>query len=688
MKISDSDPKTPSSVADGSRPAELLTMAAAFLILWLLLLFGKWVLPWYTGAAAVWTHVLGFGVCAGAIGCLLGYVLTGRLSGTTVKIPQLAFLVGMLVSLPVGPGVEWIVVAPVNPVATILKLLLIKAGPAVLALSYFVGARIAVAGRTSPDAPVLVFRAALLGSLVGALAFLFLLDPLLTNNDMNLGFSWSSLAFVLVAGWWIWREPAGAAGRKKTQPGLPLFSRVIQAGLPGSAVALLLVISSRLQRDLVSDPVFWVTPLVIFLVCLFGSLVLPQFQNRKLYVPLLLIGFVLLVASWFIGIGWEFRLKFFVNALALAAGCLACFGELSRRVDDAGSTRAFVRFCTGAILAVMCVVIVPPRVATGYTEFPVTLFVLAVFVWLSIASGGTGESKKKSFRSPAWIGGGLAVLLLGGALGFNVYDRVRSVVGRIRTFYGVTSTVQAGKSPGSYFVMMSGDYPRAAEFTSEELQLAPAFWQGPATGVGKMFTALPKGNFRNIGVVGVGNGGLLAYLDATDKITFYEQDAGVLVTAEQQFAYLPNAIIAWDLVPGDPRLALSDVDPQKFDVLILDAFNSESLPTHLLTKEAFAIWKKHLAENGVVAVNVTNRKFDLLPAVWRQALEAGWQTVLVVNPNDPANLSSAAEWMLLTDSKEFIAKGKFPVPTPEMSKTALQFPLWTDEVANPLNVAK
>jgi hypothetical protein len=236
--------------------------------------------------------------------------------------------------------------------------------------------------------------------------------------------------------------------------------------------------------------------------------------------------------------------------------------------------------------------------------------------------------------------------------------------------------------------MMAGEYPQAGEFMSPDLQFAPAFWQGPATGVGRMFAALPKGNFRNIGVIGVGNGSLLAYLDPSDRISFYEFDAGALVTAEQQFDYLPNAIIEWSLVPGDPRLALSEIEPAKFDVLILEALNSESLPVNLMTKEAFEIWKRHLAENGVVAVNVTNRKFDLLPVIWRQALEAGWQTVLVANPDDPANLSTAAEWLLLTDSKEFITQGKFPVPSEEMTKTALQFPLWTDEANAPLQVQK
>ncbi len=687
MKISESTPQAP-ALARGSRTAEILTIVAAFLLQWLLLLIGKWILPWFSGAAAVWVHVVGVGIVVGSTGCLLWFSLTGRLSGVTVKIPMLALLFGLLASLPAAPGGEWGVAAPEDPAAHILKLLLVKAGPAVFALSYFIGGRIFSARMISIDAPVLVCRAALLGSIVSVLAFIFFLDPLLTNNEMNVGFSWSVLLFALFGGWHVWREPGGRGAEAKTRSSVSRADCLVQTGLAGSSVALLLVVSSRLQRDAVSDPVFWVTALAIFLACLFANLVLPGVRNRKVYVPLLVLGFILLIVSWFIGFGWSFKLRILINSVALVAGCLACFGELTRKAEGAALDGVLVRFCLGAMIAVMLGVFVAPGISTGYTEFPVTLFALGAFVWLSVVLNKTADAKKKPSRSLALVGGGIAVVLLGAALGFSVYERVRNVVGRIRTFYGVTSSVQIGTPSNGYVVMMSGDYPRAAEFTSSELQVAPAFWQGPVTGVGKMFTALPKGNFRNIGVLGVGNGGLLGYLDASDKITFYENDAGALVTAERQFEYLPNAIIEWGFVPGDPRLSLSDLDPQKFDVLILDVFNSESLPTHLLTKEAFAIWKQHLAENGVVAINVTNQKFDLVPVVWRQALEAGWQTVLVVNPNDPANLSAAAEWMLLTNDRQFIANGKFPVPSPEMSETARQFPLWTDESSNPLSLIK
>lgn len=688
MKISDNDLQVPASASDGSRVTELLTISSAFLIQWVLLLIAKWILPWFNGAASVWVHILGFGLVTSSIGCLIGFFLTRRLSGATVKIPQWAILVGMLACLPVGPGTEWIFVAPVNSVALILKLFLFKAGPTVIALSYFIGARIAVAQKESLDAPVLICRAALLGSAVSVLAFLFFLNPLLSNSQMDVGFSWCVLAFAIVAGWWIWREPGSATSLKEKLTGPGVQVRILQIGLSGSAVALLLVITSRLQRDSVSDPVLWITPLAIFFFSLFANLVLPSIRNRKFYISLFVVGFGLLVVTWMVGLGLSFKLKFILNALALVGGCLACFGELTRRTDAAAFGGVVVRFCVGSIIAVVLVVFVPPRVATGYTEFPVALFGLAVFIWLSVALSREGDSDEKSSRSLVWIGGGIGLVLLGAALGQGVHARSQSAAGRIRTFYGVTSARQVVKPPNSYMVMMSGDYPRAAEFMSPDLRLAPAFWHGPVTGVGQMFTAMPKGNFRNIGIIGVGNGGLLGYLDATDKVTFYEHDAGVIVTAEQQFAYLPTAIIKWEFVPGNPRLALSDSEPQKFDILILDAFNSESLPTHLLTQEAFEIWKNHLAADGILAINITNRKFDLAPVVWRQALEAGWETIFVGNPDDPANLSTAAEWMLLTNNKEFITKGKFPTPSTEMSETARQFPLWTDEIRSPLSVIK
>lgn len=687
MKITEPQVQVEITGSNTVRTIETLVLFAAFLTTWILLLVARWILPWHSGAASVWMIVLGFFVCVGSLGWLLGAWFGAHLRGLVSKSIQLVLLVGMGLSLPIAPGSEWMVAAPTDAAALILRMLATGIGPAVLALTYFFGASFTLAMKRSVEDSVALVRSWILGSIISLLVFLFFLDPLLTNQRQNIGLSWCVLAFVVAGGWWVWRED------NEMEPILPKAGKIgpvrqlLQVGLSGSMVAFLLTATLRLQRDAVASPVIWISPLLIFLVCLLATWVRPDMLKRPLLLGLFLGGVALLVGMLLAGFNWGFESRIAIIMFALAASSLVAFRELL------GTDRALLkigvisRCLVGAVLGSVAIVVVAPRVSTGYTEYPVSIFVLFVFVWLSLIANGD-ESSLGIFRRLVRVAGGGAVVALGFALYTHVYGSIEGLKGRIRTFHGVTSSVQVGTPPRSYMVMMVGDYARAAEFMSPDLHLAPAFWQGPTTGVGQMFRAMPKGNFRNIGIIGVGNGGLMGYLDGTDRLTFYEHDAGVVVTANQQFAYFPSAMMEYEFVPGDPRLTLSDTEPQKFDVLILDALNAESLPVHLLTVEAFEIWSTHLAEDGVMAVNITNDKFDLAPIVWRQALEVGWETILISNPDDPTNLSAAAEWLILTNNKEFLRKGNFRAATPEMSESALQFPLWTDESSNPLSLTK
>src|SRR5262249_6095100 len=141
---------------------------------------------------------------------------------------------------------------------------------------------------------------------------------------------------------------------------------------------------------------------------------------------------------------------------------------------------------------------------------------------------------------------------------------------------------------------------------------------------------------------------LAAYGRPGDVFRFYEINPEVQRFADTYFTYLKDSPAAVDVVLGDARLSLERQEAQHFDVIALDAFSGDAIPTHLLTKEAFETYVRHLEPDGVIAVHITNRYLDLFPIVHRLGIEFGFETVFVLTDPDQQNLIETAHWVLLT----------------------------------------
>ena len=154
---------------------------------------------------------------------------------------------------------------------------------------------------------------------------------------------------------------------------------------------------------------------------------------------------------------------------------------------------------------------------------------------------------------------------------------------------------------------------------------------------------------RRVGVIGLGAGTLAAYGREGDTFRFYELSPTVERVARERFTFLADSAARVEVVAGDGRLSLEREPPQAFDVLVLDAFSGHAIPVHLLTAEAFALYRRHLAADGVVAVNVSNRYVDIQPAITRHAAEAGWSASLFsTGDGDDLDGLLEADWILLT----------------------------------------
>ena len=190
-----------------------------------------------------------------------------------------------------------------------------------------------------------------------------------------------------------------------------------------------------------------------------------------------------------------------------------------------------------------------------------------------------------------------------------------------------------------------------------------------------------------MGVVGLGVGTLAAYGRAGDRYTFYEINPQVIELAGRDFTFLRDSAAKVVIVSGDARLALEAQPPQGFDMLAVDAFSGDAIPVHLLTREAFELYFRHLKADGVLAVHISNSYLNLQPVVERAAAYFGKPAVSVVNQDEPANGVFRSTWILIAAQPESLASPEIrPVGVP-LARTS-NFRLWTDDYSNLLGILK
>jgi SAM-dependent methyltransferase len=283
---------------------------------------------------------------------------------------------------------------------------------------------------------------------------------------------------------------------------------------------------------------------------------------------------------------------------------------------------------------------------------------------------------------------GLAVLLVGtAALGASLYKNVSATLAKhpsARNFYGVLRVFEEDAIEGGTIRRLQhGAIMHGAQFVDGDRRADPITYYGPTSGVGLAVGVLRERPNLRIGVVGLGVGTMAAFGRAGDAVRFYEIDPAVRDVARSRFTYLGDSKAAVEVVLGDARLSLEREPPQRFDLLALDAFSSDAIPVHLLTREAFEVYQRHLKPDGVLAVHVSNRHLDLAPVVHRLAEALGFDSELIKDMPDAADeASDMSEWVLLArDARLLDAPSIKAAARPKPAGTAGVRP-WTDDDTN------
>lgn len=330
------------------------------------------------------------------------------------------------------------------------------------------------------------------------------------------------------------------------------------------------------------------------------------------------------------------------------------------------------------------------RVRWFFGEYWSWMLPVAVILFVCLRDGwriGTGAWRQRMAAAPLSL-----ALLLGIIFIIQSVDDQRTVVAASRNFYGTLKVRQyhADEPAWRFNLLAHGETSHGLQFTdSPRAELATSYYS-PGSGVGRVIDLLP--GERKIGLVGLGVGTLAVYGRPGDQMRFYDINPAVEPVAREHFSYLARSPADVKVVLGDARLVLEEElargGPRGFDLLVLDAFSSDAIPVHLLTREAMAVYLAHLKPDGVIAVHISNRHLRLGPVV--EGLARNYGLIAATIPDDPPDDDwwiYPTTWVLLTRNFSILSNPSIALATSARAPEP-QIVEWTDDHASLFRILK
>ncbi|HEX2478703.1 MAG TPA: fused MFS/spermidine synthase [Geminicoccaceae bacterium] len=642
-------------------------LLGAFLVFSIQPLFARMALPLLGGAPAVWNTAMVFFQSALLAGYAYAHCLSRCLGPRGQVAGHLSLLAIASLGLPVVIGDGWEPPAGAMSIPWLIALMAWTVGLpflAVAATAPLIQRWFADSGHPAAGDPYFLYGASNLGSILALLSYPLLVEPTLTLQQQ--GWLWAAgygaLALAITGcGLVVWRRVAtgvGAAASGAAAPsepiGWPRRLRWLMLALVPSS--LLLAVTTHITTDLAAVPLLWVVPLALYLLTFVVAFARRPWLRHAWMIraqPFVLIPLVLLFA-W----NLPFWLGLPLHLFGLFVSALVCHGELARlRPTSERLTEFYFWMAAGGALGGAFTALLAPLLFDGVFEYPIALvaacllrptlapaagrrvldFALPIGIGILLAARTGADVGLRDFGTlglllvfvpsalalyalaerPLGFGLGIAAAM-GGAL---LAADAQSVVARERSFFGVY-TVK--RDPAGYHVLLHGTTMHGAQRLDAERRRQPLTYFHRDGPLGQLFGAVGA-RVRNIGAVGLGVGTVACYRRPGQRWTFYEIDPLVerIARDRRHFHYLAECAPDAEIRTGDARLTLQGAPRAAYDLLILDAFSSDAIPMHLMTREALALYLDKLAPGGVIAWHVSNRNLDLAPIVADLAADAG-----------------------------------------------------------------
>ncbi len=718
----------------------LTLFVSAFLLFWVQLMVAKMILPLLGGSPSVWNTCLFFFQATLLLGYGYAFLISQRL-----KPKQQIWLHGLILLLPL-PFLpiafhDWLPPVEANPIPWLLGLLVLGVG-----LPFFVVATsapliqqwFALTDHPESADPYFLYSASNAGSLLGLLSYPLLIEPNFTLSAQSGGWAIAYAFLVLLTlacGVYLWRSDSEKlAGEllplltttstdltNQTPTRLQQWGWILLSFLPSS---LLLGTTTYLTTDIAAIPLLWAVPLTLYLLTfIFAFARRPPIQPQRLVdlLPLIITPLVILLL---LKVTQPTAIVLPLHLLGLLMVAYVLHGHLAAsRPHPQYLTRFYLLISLGGVLGGLLNAIAAPLLFSTVLEYPLVL-ILSLMLLPSLPAP---ENSRLRTTFPLAIGLLLGALLIGWSIqnwqqnlladglmlgllaaiayGFS-FKLLRLGVGCIlilllgqfsisslggvlsteRSFFGVYQVLQ--DNVGKYNTLLHGTTVHGRQSFDPMRQQEPLTYFTRSGPIGQVLSALNRD--LQVAVLGLGVGTLATYAKSGQTWDFYEIDPLVVRLAQDQryFTFLTDSVVVPNLVLGDARLRLAQ-SAHPYDLIVMDAFSSDAIPVHLITREAMQLYRHHLTERGLIAVNITNRYLNLEPVLASLAQHLG----LFAIKRDDRNVSeveiaagkSASRWVVLAQHRQDLAFLTGDQRWQEIISTP-NAPIWTDDFSNLVQV--
>lgn len=675
---------------------------SAFLLFQIQPVIARYILPWYGGSPAVWTSCLLFF----QLGLLAGYgyahALVTFLRGK--RRVQIAIHLGLLLLaiflLPITPSESFKPDGSEHPVLGIIQLLGLTVGFPYFLLSASGPLLQHWFSEAFPTrSPYRLYAVSNAGSLLGLISYPFLFEPLFRTSEQTLIWSWGFAGYAIFAAacaiLFIKKSTSHATEEAPTEGSPPPFvDRLLWVAFAACGSMLLLSLTNQMCQDVAVVPFLWVIPLSLYLLTFVISFDHSRWYRRRIWIPTAIFSIsavIVLMNRQYADVEWHLGLQIAIYCGAVFFTCMICHGEVVRlKPANRYLTGFYLLISLGGAIGGIFVSLIAPLIFDGYRELHFSIVLL-----LSLTSIELFRRFRRSLKTvPVFFGAAIWVFLcalLAMGLIRQIRERDGGAIAVSRGFYGVLQVSETYTGTDDHYLSLyHGRISHGRQYSNPEFEMLATTYYGKDSGVSAALNSIttPPGE-RHVGIIGLGVGTLAALASDGDKFRFYEINPQVEDMAREHFTYLEKSAGDVEVVIGDARIVLEQEiqrgEPQQFDALFVDAFSGDSIPLHLITKEAFALYFQHLKPDGVLVVHITNLHLDLSDPVRNLASEFGY-TASRVEEFGEDERTYYSDWVLISKDEKFqkalnqsgFVNGWDHELRPEI--------LWTDDFCNLLDV--
>ncbi|MEO1993416.1 MAG: hypothetical protein ABGW78_15880 [Pirellulales bacterium] len=673
---------------------------SAFLLFQVQPILGKIILPWFGGSPAVWTTSMFFFQVMLLAGYCYAHFLNHFFSITVQACVHVTVIGLAVLLLPIYPSDTLKTLGlDINPTWNVIEVLGQTVGIQFFLLSTTAPLTQVWWQRISCRSPYWLYAVSNLGSLLALLSYPFLVEPLLGTQWQ--AFLWTILftcVAILIACCCI--ASVRLAQEKHTTDSVrgsvpkeagPSWKHVASwIFLSSCGSILLLSMTNHLSQNVAVVPFLWVMPLAVYLLTFILTFSSLKIYHRNLF------GAIMLASTTVCALLYaddsllnNIIIVVIIHLTALFSGCMVCHGELVKQKPSSHHLTGFyLAVSVGGAVGGFFVSILAPLIFLQYFEYPLVLIACwGIFICVALR-----DKEGSLYRGkPTWAWALIVIIFacFASYLQRGIIEYTSDAFILRRNFYGVLAVFGFRSEQGPALGLRNGTIRHGEQFLDEAKREEPTSYYTRSSGLGYVMKYLETRPNKKVGMLGLGVGTIAAYSKKGDIFRAYEINPAVI-----ELATSPDIFSFWELlrkrgatgtiIEGDARLALENElaqgGPQEFDVLVLDVFSGDAIPVHLLTREAFSVYRKHVATNGVIAIHISNRHLDLAPVVHGLVKEYGLKSAHI------DDTESESTWMIvstLTLLQEIAAaSGEEYIDKPVDDNVVY----WTDDYSNILSI--